>query len=65
LAIFPGLFDLPARRRGVGTLVSGIGDLVFNNIWRNEYYFVDLSLQVHSYLPREYLKKSPKRSDKY
>ncbi len=38
----------------MGTLVSGIGDLVFNNILRNEYCLADLSLQVHSYLPREY-----------
>ncbi len=38
----------------MGTLVSGIGDLVLSNIWRNEYYLADLSLQVDSYLPREY-----------
>ncbi len=50
-------FDLPAGRRGVGILVSGIGDLILSNIWRNEYYLADLSLQVHSYLPREYFKK--------
>jgi hypothetical protein len=61
LAIFAAFFDLPAGRRGVGILVSGIGDLVVSNIWRNEYYLADLSLQVHSYLPREYLKKKFKK----
>ncbi len=37
-----------------GALVSEIGNLVLSNIWCNEYYLADLSLQVHPYLPREY-----------
>ena len=58
---FPGFFDLPAGRRGVWALVSGMCDLVLSNIWRNEYYLADLSLQVHSYLPREYFFKKFKK----
>jgi hypothetical protein len=54
---FPDFFDLPAGRRGVGALVSGIGNLVLSNIWRNKYYLADLSLQVYPYLPREYIFK--------
>jgi hypothetical protein len=41
----------------VGALVSGIGDLVLINIWRNEYYLAHLSLQVYPYLSREYFSK--------
>ncbi len=57
---FLGFFDLPAGRRGVGALVSGISDLSLSNIWRNNHYLADLSLQVHSYLPRENFKKVQK-----
>jgi hypothetical protein len=41
----------------VGALVSGIGDLVLSNIWRDKYYLADLSLQVFPFLPREYFCK--------
>ena len=55
---FPGFFDLPAGRRGVWALVSGICDLVLSNIWRNKYYFADLSIYLYPYLLREYFLKS-------
>jgi hypothetical protein len=51
---FPRFFDLPAGRRGAGALVSGIGNLVLSNIWRNEYYLADLGMPDYPYLPKEY-----------
>jgi hypothetical protein len=45
---------------GWGALVSGIGDLVLSNIWHNEYYLADLSLQVYLHVPREYFFKVKK-----
>jgi hypothetical protein len=57
LAVFPLFFDLPAGRRGCGSLLSGMGNIVLSNIWRNEYQFADLSMLINPYLPRESLKK--------
>ncbi len=55
LAVFLTLFVSTCWERGVGALLSGIGDIFLSNIWRNEYFFADISMYIYPYLPREYI----------